>query len=291
MWTLAFDAEGHLLGGGSTLIRISPGADGLVNGSVDETAARIAGIPGANIVGYPEPYSGDGLPALEARLVFTYQMAVAADGAVVFTDENHRIRRIAPGADGVVNGGPGEIVRTVAGFFSGTGAAPSGYATSYYGNFRGLVEDPLNPGSFIVSSHGGHQLLRFGIAPTGEEPPPPPGPAMVDIPETITVDDGIAVQLSVMLEVIETIAVDDGLTVLPSAMLEILETIAVDDGLAVLPSAMLEVIETIAVDDGIAVTATPPPAPVQLAITTVFRRDAAGNTSPRSRCVTRRQSM
>ena len=192
-WTLAFDAQGHLLAGGFTLIRISPGADGLVNGSVDETAARIAGIPGANIVGYPEPYSGDGLPALQARLVFTYQMTVAADGAVVFTDENHRIRRIAPGADGVVNGGPDEIVRTIAGFFSATGAAPSGYATSYYGNFRGLVEDPLNPGSFIVSSHGGHQLLRFGIAPTGEEPPPPPGPAVVEVTETITVDDGIDV--------------------------------------------------------------------------------------------------
>ena len=89
-------------------------------------------------------------------------------------------------------------------------------------------------------------------------------------------DDGIDVLLSAMLEVTETIAVDDGIAVLPSAMLEVTETIAVDDGIDVLPSAMLDVTETIAVDDGIAATVTAPPAPVQLAITTVFRRDAAG---------------
>ena len=83
-------------------------------------------------------------------------------------------------------------------------------------------------------------------------------------------DDGIAVLPSAMLEVTETIAVDDGIAVLPSAMIEVTETIAVDDGIAVLPSAMLEVIETIAVDDGIAASAAPPPAPLQLAITTVF---------------------
>ena len=29
-WTLAFDAQGHLLAGGFTLVRISPGADGLM---------------------------------------------------------------------------------------------------------------------------------------------------------------------------------------------------------------------------------------------------------------------
>ena len=200
----------------------------------------MGGIPGANLVGYSEPYGGDGLPALQARLVFTYQMVVAADGAVVFTDENHRIRRIAPGADGVVNGGPDEIVRTIAGFFSAVAAAPSPYATSYYGNFRGLVEDPLSPGSFIASSHGGHVLLRFGIVPTGEGPPPPPGPAVVDITEQITVNDGIDVLPSAMVELTETIAVNDGIVVLPSAMIELTEAIVVNDGIEVLPSVMLD---------------------------------------------------
>ena len=220
---------------------------------MDEAAARIRGIPGINLIGYAEPFAGDGLPALQARLAFTYRMIVASDGAVVFTDESQRVRRIAPGADGVVNGGPDEVVRTIAGFFGPVPTAPTGFATSYWGQFRGLVENPLAPGSFIVSSRLSHQLLQFGIASTGEQPPPPPDPAIVDITETITVDDGLDVLLSVVLEVTETIVVNDGIDVLPSAMLEVTETITVDDGIDVLPSAMLEVIEAIVVDDGIQV--------------------------------------
>ena len=54
------------------------------------------------------------------------------------------------------------------------------------------------------------------------------------------------------------------------------ETIVVDDGIEVLPSVMIVLTEEIAVNDGIAASATPPPAPVQLAITPVFRRGAAG---------------
>ena len=91
----------------------------------------IGGIPGINLIGYAEPFAGDGLPALQARLAFTYQMIVASDGAVVFTDESQRVRPIAPGADGVVNGGPDEVVRTIAGFFGPVPTAPTGFATSY----------------------------------------------------------------------------------------------------------------------------------------------------------------
>ena len=94
---MAFDAQGYLLAGGSTLIRISPGADGLLDGSADETVAAIGGIPGANMVGYAEPFSGHGLPAAQAMLNAGYQMVVAHDGAVVYADGiSHRIRRIAP---------------------------------------------------------------------------------------------------------------------------------------------------------------------------------------------------
>lgn len=164
---LALDAQGHLLAGGQTLIRLSPGADGHVDGSPDETVARVAGIPGADLVGYAEPFGGDGLPATQAMLGFTYQMIVASDGAVVFTDQSSRIRRVDPGADGIVDGDTDEIVRTIAGYFSSTLANPGDFATSEYGDFRGLVEDPGTPGAFIVSSHGGHKLQRFGIA--GEE--------------------------------------------------------------------------------------------------------------------------
>ena len=255
-WTLAFDSQGHLLAGGNTLIRIAPGADGLVNGSTDEAAAKIGGIPGADLIGYPEPFTGDGLPASQAMLRFTYQMIVAADGAVVFTDMNERIRRIAPGADGVVNGGADEIVRTIAGFF-GFAAPGSGFATSEYANFRGLVEDPLAPGSFIVSSHVGHALLRFGIAPGGEQPPPPM--AVVEITEAITVTDGIDVLPSAIVTLTETIVVDDNLAVLPSAMIELTENVVVSDDLVVLPSAMITLTETIAVSDGVGVVLGTPP--------------------------------
>ena len=93
---MAFDAQGYLLAGGSTLIRISPGADGLVDGSADETVAAIGGIPAANLVGYAEPFSGDGLPASQAMLNSGYQMIVAHDGAVVYAERiSHRISRIA----------------------------------------------------------------------------------------------------------------------------------------------------------------------------------------------------
>jgi hypothetical protein len=120
---LAFDNEQHLLAGGATLVRISPGGDGAVDGSPDETAVTVGGIAGADLPGYADPFQGDGLPASQAMLTVTYQMIVAADGAVVFIDQSHRVRRIAPGTDSgpaVVDGGPDEIVTTVAGYFSPT---------------------------------------------------------------------------------------------------------------------------------------------------------------------------
>ena len=64
---------------------------------------------------------------------------------------------------------------------------------------------------------------------------------------------------SAILEVTETIVVDDGLAVLPSAMLEVTETIVVAMASVVLPSAMLELTETIAVNDGVGVVLGTPP--------------------------------
>ena len=162
-WTLAFDAQGHLLAGGATLIRLSPGADGAIDGSPDETVAHIGGIPGLAATGYAEPFYGDGLPASQALLWMTYQMVVAGSGAVIFIDQRAHVRRIDPGADGVVNGDADEIVRTIAGYTASTLPGPSAFATSEYGNFRGLVEDPSTPGRFIVSSHDRHLLQRFGL--------------------------------------------------------------------------------------------------------------------------------
>lgn len=192
-WGLAFDNEQHLLAGGTTLVRIAPGADGAVNGSTDETAATVGGIPGAELPGYAYPFQGDGLPASQAMLMFTYQMIVAEDGAVVFIDQSHRVRRILPGTDAgrsVVNGGPDEIVTTIAGYVSSTPAQASNFATSEYGDFRGLAEDPRSPGRFIVAS--GHKLQRFGSAariggPADDVPPT----AVITAPATVMVGSHI----------------------------------------------------------------------------------------------------
>src|SRR5439155_18707734 len=60
------------------------------------------------------------------------------------------------------------IVTTIAGYFSFTAPSPSDFATSAYGVFRGLIEDPTAPGYYIVSSHQAHKLQRFGTA-TGQQ--------------------------------------------------------------------------------------------------------------------------
>jgi uncharacterized repeat protein (TIGR01451 family) len=186
IFTLAFDGENHLLAGGFTLIRIAPGADGRVDGSTDETVARIAGLGASQIPSFSKPLSGDGLPASQALLMLTHQMIVASDGAVVFADSNGRVRRIDPGVDGIVNGGVDEIVRTVAGYYHprwwmwlGT---VSGFATSEHLQFlRGVLEDPRSPGAFIISSALGHKLQRIG-QPAGDGS----GPLTTDISVEVT---------------------------------------------------------------------------------------------------------
>ena len=151
------------------MIRIAPGADGLVDGSPDETVTRVGGVTGASLTDYAHPFSGDGRFATQAKIILTYQLIVAADGAVVFTDQSHRVRRIDPGPDGVVNGDDEEIITTIAGYYSSSDAEPSPFATSEYGDFRGLVEDPRSPNSFIVSNHIRQAVQRFGIR-GGDQP-------------------------------------------------------------------------------------------------------------------------
>jgi len=178
---LAFDRQGSLLAGGQTLIRVVAGASGVVDGSPDETLTAIAGIPRANLTGYAEPFAGDGLPASQAMLAFSYQMTVTADGSVVFGDGiSRRIRRIGPGADGVVNGGADEIVNTIAGYYGATPPNPSGFATSEGGDFRGIVEDPQAPASFFVSSQLAHTVEHFGI-PGGTTNPPTDADVAVNV--------------------------------------------------------------------------------------------------------------
>ncbi len=170
---LAFDNQNYLLVGGQTLIRVSPGLDGTVDGSSSSTAAWIGGIAGANFTGYAQPFAGDGLSATQAALFIDYAMFVDQNGAVIFDDGiTHRVRRIDPGADGIVNGDSDEIVQTIASYYSFTQAIPSRFATSAYGDFRGLVQDTQSNNIF-AADYIDNQVFEIGtvqIAPPNTPP-------------------------------------------------------------------------------------------------------------------------
>lgn len=99
--------------------KVVPGADGVVNGGLDETISTVAGI---GLLGF----SGDGGPATSAKLFHPRGVAVDSFGSLYIADSlNQVIRKVVPGADGVVNGGLDETISTVAGTglagFSGDG--------------------------------------------------------------------------------------------------------------------------------------------------------------------------
>jgi probable HAF family extracellular repeat protein len=161
---LAFDNQSNLLVGGQILVRVTPGQDGTVDGSSSTSVTMIGGIPGVNFAGYAQPFGGDGLPSKQAALFINYAMFVAADGSIIFDDgPTHRVRRIASGADGIVNGDSDDIVQTIASYYSLTAPTPSTFATSFYGDFRGLVQDPLN-NNIYAASYTGNQVFSIGLA-------------------------------------------------------------------------------------------------------------------------------
>lgn len=106
--------------------RMTPGWDEVVNGHFDEIISTVAGTGTAG-------FSGDGGPATSALLdnpenVFAHK----GTGAIYIADsENHRVRKVTPGVDGLVNGSPDDIISTVAGNGTeATGPCLTGPATS-----------------------------------------------------------------------------------------------------------------------------------------------------------------
>jgi len=163
---LAFDNQSNLLVGGQILVRVTPGQDGTVDGSSSSTVTMIGGVPGINFSGYAQPFGGDGLPSKQAALFITYVMFVAPDGSIIFADgATHRVRRIASGSDGIVNGDSDDIVQTIASYYSFTQPTPSTFATSFYGDFRGLVQDPLN-NNIYAAGYTGNQVFSIGLPPS-----------------------------------------------------------------------------------------------------------------------------
>ncbi len=116
---LIFDHRGNLLfidlTGGPAIVRsISPGANGVIDGSPDEQIVRIAGQP----VGreFADHGAADGKPATQAVFNAARGIALDREGNLYVADAfDHRIRKVVPGADGVLNGGSDEIITTIAG--------------------------------------------------------------------------------------------------------------------------------------------------------------------------------
>lgn len=117
---LVLDHQGNLLfideTAPSCVRIIHPGADGLVDGSSDETIQTIAG----RIVGsqgeFPDSGSADGGSATRAVFQAVRGLAVDSRSNLYVADwQDNRIRKIVPGRDGVLNGGDDEIITTIAG--------------------------------------------------------------------------------------------------------------------------------------------------------------------------------
>ena len=183
---IAFDAQGHLLvAGGMHLLRISTGAgDALVDGDADEVISVVGGCNTNCIL----PFNGDGVEVSHPQVYLPglRHLTVAQDGAVIFQDY-FRIRRIAPGADGIVTGASDDIISTIGGYYDFATASQipnfngDSFSTqSLFGGFMFVVDDAQ--GGIIVVDGNNFRVRRFGL--------PQVGPSLVTI-NTLTVPDAI----------------------------------------------------------------------------------------------------
>ncbi len=108
-----------------------------------------------------------------------------------------------------------------------------------------------------------------------------PGPAVLNIAETILVNDSVGVLPSAMIPVSERIVVADAPGLLPSAIMLLDEKIIVTDTPGLLPSAMIPVSEHIVVTDALNVAPQPPGVVVPVGVAVVVHlMDAGGNLLP-----------
>lgn len=116
---LRFDAFGRLFfvdetGGNGVVLRVDPGADGVIDGSADERITAVAGRlrPRAEA----DHGTADGSPATLAVFVAVRDIAFGPSGDLFLADWlDHRVRRVVPGGDGMITGAADEVISTVAG--------------------------------------------------------------------------------------------------------------------------------------------------------------------------------
>jgi sugar lactone lactonase YvrE len=146
---IVFDRHGNLVvldqSGSVGVVRvISPGADGIIDGSADERIKTVAGQYRPR----EEADRGRADGGSARKAVFDAARAVAVDSqdrlfvADVF---DHRIRMIVPGSDGVLKGGSDEIITTIAGNGVAVSSGDWGPATAaslfFPGGYGGLTID------------------------------------------------------------------------------------------------------------------------------------------------------
>jgi len=111
------DAAGNLLiadDGNLRVRRVSTGSDGVVDGDPDEIIISVAG--GGEPCAERLNDVGDGCPAREATLgdQAVRDIVVDSDGNLYISHPDPDVvRRVVPGADGVIDGGTDEVIHTV----------------------------------------------------------------------------------------------------------------------------------------------------------------------------------
>lgn len=131
---VVFDSKGNLLfidagaGNGTAAIRlITPGADGIIDGSSDETIITIAGQD--RLRDQADHGTADGGPARKAVFSAARGLALDSRGNLFIIDWlDNRVRKVVPGSDGVFNGSSDEIITTVAGNGIGASTGDGGLA-------------------------------------------------------------------------------------------------------------------------------------------------------------------
>ena len=149
---VALDSAGNLFvadRGNFRVRRVAAGADGVVNGGPGEVVVTVLGTGTAG-------FTGDGGPAASAQIGRPDRMAFDSAGALLLSDEeNRRVRRVLPGADGLVDGDADETVDTVVGNGTAGPTGDGGAATAAGVSPRALAFDAA--GRLYV---GGGNLVR-----------------------------------------------------------------------------------------------------------------------------------
>ncbi|MBI3536943.1 MAG: hypothetical protein HY070_05230, partial [Chloroflexi bacterium] len=117
---IAFDPFGNLLfldptSNFARVRLITPGADGIINGSSDEKIFTIVGKSSPTPREEADRGKADGGPARNAVIPAARALAVDSKSNLYITDGFDLIRKIVPGSDGMLNGSSDEIITTIVG--------------------------------------------------------------------------------------------------------------------------------------------------------------------------------